>query len=94
MTLYGPRPRNARKLEILNTLASISSPGWISAPVLRVRLKFSISRVALYRRLDAYARWQLVERTQGIVHLLFRITPKGRARLAWLTARARRTPAP
>lgn len=62
-------------------------PGWISAPELRFRYRLRIGREALYRRLAAYARWQLVERAQGVAHVLFRITNKGRERLKWLQSR-------
>jgi hypothetical protein len=82
------RARNVRKLEILSALAAVPSPGWISAPNLRFRHKLRIGREALYMRLAAYARWHLVERAQGALRMLFRITNKGRERLAWLTSRA------
>jgi hypothetical protein len=87
MTVYGRRARNVRKLEILSALATVPSPGWISAPNLRFHHKLRIGREAIYMRLAAYARWHLVERAQGARRMLFRITNKGRERLAWLTSR-------
>jgi hypothetical protein len=84
MTCYGQRSRNERKVEILNALTAVREPGWISAPELRFRYRLRIGREALYMRLAAYARWHLVERAQGVAHVLFRMTDKGRERLAWL----------
>jgi len=68
----------------LRTLSVFEDRGWLSPPAWAVLAKFYPVRAA-YSYLKRLHRWKLVERTldrRGL--LLYRLSPRGTKRLAWL----------
>lgn len=57
--------------------------GWLRAPVIAARAGIFPLR-QIYRDLSLYARWDLLEKQVIAGQFCYRLTRRGRARLAWL----------
>ena len=78
------RERNSLKLRVLEAL---DRRGWTNPPLAAVLVGFSPVR-AIYAHLKRYERWGLLERARDARGLLlYRVTDRGRNRLAWLRKR-------
>lgn len=74
------RPYNATKRIVL---AHFERAGWQTPREIQAVIRWrSLPRV--YQRLREFARWQLLSR-RTIPRLEYRLTAKGRSRLAWLS---------
>jgi hypothetical protein len=75
--------RNQRKRAILGFLASLSRPATVPEIARGTRLPYDCR--GLYSLLAAYAHWGLVLRSQSTEgRILYRLSERGRTRLAWL----------
>jgi DNA-binding IclR family transcriptional regulator len=74
-------PTNQRKIQVLKLL---DHAGWLNPPAISTRIGFFPTR-AMYSYLLRLHRWGLLDRrhdSRGL--LLYRLSARGRSRLAWL----------